>query len=135
MNEDAENKKDIQRSFFLSILCVVVFVYSTLFILLFLSGIIFNNWITSVLNDFLNDDIYKKQFILGFSATGSFLYGLSFAGAFLIWRLKRFGFYIYTFSSIALIIIPFIFNLESWVSSVILILMIFAFASFFKKLG
>lgn len=135
MSEDVENKKIIQRPFFLSILCVIVFVYSTLFILLFLSGGIFNNWITTVLNDFLNDDLYEKQFILTLSVSGLVLYSLSFISALLIWRLKRIGFYLYSLSSLALIIIPFFFNLGSWISSGILILMILSFAIYFRKLA
>ena len=135
MSEGTENKKIIQRPFFLSILCVIVFVYSTLFILLFLSGAIFNNWITSVLNDFLNDDLYEKQFILILSVSGLVLYSLSFISVLFIWRLKRLGFYIYASSSIALIIIPFFFNLGSLISSVILMLMILAFAIYFRKLA
>lgn len=135
MSEDAENKKITQRPFFLSILCVIVFVYSTLFIFLFLSGGIFNNWITTVLNDFLNDDLYEKQFILILSVSGLILYSLSFIGALFIWKLKRIGFYVYSLSSIALIIIPFYYNIGSWISSIILILMILSFAIYFRKLG
>lgn len=124
-----------QRPFFLSILCVIVFVYSALFILMFLSVVLFHNWITTILNDFLSGEGFNDQFIFTLSLAGTLLYGLSFLGAYFIWKLKRFGFYLYTLSSIALITVPYFFNLGSIISSIILIVLILSFALYYRKLN
>ncbi len=130
-----KNKNTPQRPFFLSILCVIVFVYSALFILMFISVVLFHNWITTILNDFLSGEGFNDQFIFILSLAGTLLYGLSFLGAYFIWKLKRFGFYLYALSSIALITAPYFFNLGSIISSIILIVLILSFALYYKKLN
>ena len=53
-----------QRPVFLSILCIIVFVYSGFFILLFISGVIYNNRIEETLNEFIPERIVEKNKIL-----------------------------------------------------------------------
>ena len=98
MEENDNLIPENKRPFFLSILCFSVFVYSAVFILIFLATALFNNWIYYVLNDYLPENGVEKSVILWLSLTGIVLYGGSFFGAFLIWRMKRAG-VLYFFSS------------------------------------
>lgn len=135
MNENQELSSNTQRPFILSILCVAIFSYSILFLLLFLTAIFFNNWITNVLNDFLSVGEVQRNSILMLSIVGVILYSMSFYGAYLIWKLKRKGFYYYLISSALIIILPFIFQFGNIVSVAVLLLMILLILLYFRKLN
>lgn len=134
MDENQEVKSGIHRPFFLSILCVAIFSYSTLFFLLFLAGILFNSWITNVLNDFLTDGYVQQSFILILSLVGLLLYSMSFLGAFLIWKLQRKGFYIFLISSFLIIFLPYLFQFGNVISSIVLLILILLILMYYKKL-
>lgn len=135
MDESQEVKSGIQRPFFLSILCVAIFSYSILFILLFLTGVLFNSWITNVLNDFLTDGGVQGSSILMLSIVGIILYSLTFYGAFLIWKLKRKGFYIYLISSVLIILLPYLFRFGNIISAIVLLTLIILILAHFRKLN
>jgi len=134
MDEIQEVKSAIRRPFFLSILCVAIFSYSTLFFLFFLTGILFNGWITSVLNDFLTEGAVQQSSILILSIVGIFLYSMSFLGAILIWKLQRKGFYIFLFSSFLTICLPYLFHFGNVISTVTLLTLILLILFYFRKL-
>jgi len=134
MDENQEVKSAIHRPFFLSILCVAIFSYSTLFFLLFLTGILFNSWITNVLNDFLTDGHVQQSFILILSMVGLLLYSMSFLGAFLIWKLQRKGFYIFLISSFLIIFLPYLFQFGNVISAIVLLILILLILINNKKL-
>ena len=135
MDEEQEIKSNVQRPFFLSILCVAIFSYSTLFILLFLTGTLYNGWITKVLNDFLTDGEIHHNSILIISLAGIILYSLSFVGAFFIWKLKRKGFYIYLISSLLIISLPYLFHFGNLISTIVLLVLIVLILLHFRKLN
>lgn len=134
MQEDQEYKPQVQRPFFLSILCVAIFTYSTLFILFFLTGIIFNSWITNVLNDFLSVGEVQQNTIFMLSSVGIILYGMSFYGAYLIWKLKRKGFYLYLLSSALIVLLPYLFNFGNKISAIVLLILILLILIHIRKL-
>jgi hypothetical protein len=133
MEENNPGVPGNKRPFFLSILCTVVFVYSAVFILIFLSVAVFSNWVWYVLTDFFSEVKIEKSFIFWLSITGLALYILSFTGAFFIWKMKRLGFYIYAASSFAIAIIPFIFGLGSVINVIVFGALIFCMGFFFRK--
>ena len=135
MDEEQEIKSNVQRPFFLSILCVAIFSYSTLFILLFLTGILYNKWITKVLNDFLTVGEVHPNSILILSIVGIILYSLSFLGAFFIWKLKRKGFYFYLISSLLIISLPYLFHFGNVISTIVLLLLVVLTLAHFRKLN
>ena len=135
MDEEQEIKSNVQRPFFLSILCVAIFSYSTLFILLFLTGILYNKWITKVLNDFLTVGEVHPNSILILSIVGIILYSLSFLGAFFIWKLKRKGFYFYLISSLLIISLPYLFHFGNVISTIVLLLLVILILAHFRKLN
>jgi len=135
MDEDQVVNSDVQRPFFLSILCVAIFSYSTLFILLFLTAVLFNSWITNVLNDFLTIGEVKQSSILLLSLVGIVLYSLSFYSAFLIWKLKRRGFFIFLISSILLVVVPYLFQFGNVISAIVLLLLAALILLHYRKLN
>jgi hypothetical protein len=135
MDEEQEIKSNVHRPFFLSILCIAIFSYSILFILLFLTGILYNKWITKVLNDFLTVGEVHPSSILILSFVGMILYSLSFLGAFLIWKLKRKGFYFYLISSLLIISLPYLFNFGNVISTIVLLLLVVLILAHFRKLN
>ena len=134
MDENQELTSKVQRPFFLSILCMAIFAYSTLFVLLFLTGIVFNSWITNVLNDFLADGNVKHSFILIFSILGIVLYSLSFYAAFLIWRMKRKGLYLFIFISFLIVLLPYLFHFGNVMSAIVLFILVLLLSIYFRKM-
>ena len=135
MDENQQVKSDVNRPFFLSILCVAIFSYSILFILLFLTGVLFNSWITNVLNDFLTAGEVQGSSIFMLSLVGIILYSLTFYGAFLIWKLKRKGFYVYLISSVLIILLPYLFRFGNIISAIVLLALIIMILAHFRKLS
>lgn len=135
MDEDQVVISKAQRPFFLSILCVAIFSYSTLFILLFLTAVLFNSWITNVLNDFLAIGEVQQNSILLLSIIGIILYSLSFYSAFLIWKLKRKGFFMFLISSLLIVSLPYFFNFGNMISAIVLLLLALLILLHFRKLN
>jgi hypothetical protein len=134
-NTNSGNKEIIERRpFFLSILCMVVFVYSTFFILILSTGLIYRNWITGVLNDFAQSRQFETSSVILFSVSGVFLYGLSFAGALLMWRIKKIGYYLYVFSSAMIFLIPLFFGFENITNVIIFSVLIILFSLYYRRL-
>jgi hypothetical protein len=135
MEENDHLFPENKRPFFLSILCFSVFVYSAVFILLFLAVASFSNWIRHVLIDFFPEAKVEKSTILWLAISGLILYSLSFMGAIFIWRMKRIGFIIYVVASITIASIPFLFGFGSIINAIVFSALIIAFAFFYRKLN
>jgi len=135
MEENDHLIPENKRPFFLSILCFSVFVYSAVFILIFLATAIFNNWIYYVLNDYLPENGVEKSVILWLSLTGIVLYGGSFFGAFLIWRMKRAGLYIFLATTALIALLPYLFGFGSMINMIVFSILFVSFAFFYRKLN
>jgi hypothetical protein len=133
MDEIEKQVKDERRPFLLAILCFSVFVYSSVFVLIFSATAIFNNWIYFVLNDYLPDNGINKSIILWLSIAGILLYGGSFLGAFYIWKLKRIGFFLFVLASGLIALIPFLFGFGSTINVIVFSSLITAFLFFYRK--
>jgi hypothetical protein len=134
MDEIENQEAEKQRPFFLSILCFSVFVYSAVFMLIFLSFAIFNHWVFFIFKDFMPDTEIEKQTILLLSLAGIVLYGGSFLGALFIWKLNRTGLYIFFLSSLLIVLIPYGYGYGSMITGIVLSILVVAFAFFFRKL-
>ncbi len=94
----------VRRPFFLTLLCLIGFTYTSLFSLLFLLGVIYSTGISGILNKYLQlYDLSRLNFLL-FSLGGFFVFFSSFMGILLMWRLQRLGLYIYAMSVIVFMI-------------------------------
>ena len=94
----------VRRPFFLTLLCLIGFTYTSLFSLLFLLGMLYSTGISGILNKYLQlYDLSRLNFLL-FSFGGFFVFFSSFMGILLMWRLQRLGLYIYAMSVIVFMI-------------------------------
>jgi hypothetical protein len=94
-----------KRPFLLSFLCVVGFTYTSLFSILFLVGMLYSTGISGILDKYLQlYDMPRMNFF--FLSLGLFLvFFTAFIGVFLMWRLQKLGFYIYTASALIFVIL------------------------------
>lgn len=122
------------RPFILSILCFIVFVYSSVFFTLFTFSAIFYHWISFILHDFLPDIQIDKLTILLVSVIGMVLYAGSFLGAFFIWKLKRAGYFIYLMASLITAILPFFFDMGNPISPITFAILIFTLSFYLRIL-
>lgn len=134
MEENDNLIRENPRPFFLSILCVAVFVYSVVFILIFSALAVFSNWFKIVLTDFLPELEIERSRIIWFAITGIAFYSLAFVGAYLMWKLKRTGFYIYVVASALISAVPYLFGLGGITNVIVFSLLTAAFMFFFKIL-
>jgi hypothetical protein len=133
--ENTTTPANLARPFFFSILCMVVFVYSGFFIVFFITAMIFHNWITRVLNDYLPERDIKASDVLFATITGILLYSLTFCAAILLWKQKRTGLYIYVLSSILISLIPFLFGIGNIISVLVFAALIVSFTPFYRRLN
>jgi hypothetical protein len=96
---------------FLKILCVITFVGSGLgFISYGVIGLIrdFFSSNLALIPDEQNRELIGLLLSAGrtFFFLNAILYGVSFAGAILLWRMKKLGFHLYTASQLLLLILP-----------------------------
>ncbi|NQT78280.1 MAG: hypothetical protein HQ565_11230 [Bacteroidetes bacterium] len=130
----AEKSKEavrVRRPFFLTLLCLIGFTYTSLFSLLFLLGMLYSTGISGILNKYLQlYDLSRLNFLL-FSLGGFFVFFSSFMGILLMWRLQRLGLYIYAISVIVFmiteLILTGIFLPDIILHSLLIILFIVAF--------
>jgi len=132
---EKQEVKEIEqkRPFLLSILCTAVFVYSVFFAILFIAGLIFREWVTNLLNDYLLNRQYDTNSVILFSLSGIFLYGLSFASALLMWRLNRIGLFLYIFTTLLLVIIPYFIGFGNLINVAVFSILIILFSAFYRR--
>ncbi len=123
-----------KRPFFLSILCIAIFIYAGFLALLFLFALIFNTWVTSTLNDFFPEKTLNSNNVVLISLIGFVLNIVSVAGAIYLWKLRKIGFYLYLLSNLIFIFFPFLIGYGNLYSAAILILILLLIVLFLKKL-
>ncbi len=138
--ELAEKNKDVipaekpSRPILLSLLCVFSFVFSAIVSILFLVSVFYSGRLTSVINQYMPDDNQSgmKVFLICFG--GFALHAVSFAGTFLIWRLKKTGYYLLSSSSLLIAGYQLFHPKISTSVTLIYIVSILLFGLFFRKL-
>jgi len=133
-DETGKSERSPARPFFLSILCTVVFVYSGFFILLFSGGIIFNAWITRVLNDYLPERNITSGSVIFICLVLIIFYGLSFFSSYLLWRLKRSGLFLYIASCLCLIVFPVVCGFGNYISAIVFAVLSLALTFHYRRL-
>lgn len=109
-NTVGENKK---RSFFLSVLCMSLFVYTGMLSLIFLFAVVFSEWFSITLTDFFPDRSIDKKEILLLSGVALVLNSIGVYASVLIWNLKKTGLYLFSLSSLLFLLLPFFFGYGS----------------------
>lgn len=137
MTEESADKsleKISRRPFFLSILCIAIFVYSGFLSIIFLFAILFKEWVTNTMLDFFPEKTFTSAYILFFSAIGFLITSTSFIGGYFLWKLKKIGFYLYLTSNLIFIFLPFFIGDGNLYSAAILIIILLLILIFIKKL-
>lgn len=131
---DSNEQINTSRPFFLSILCIAIFIYAGFLAFLFLLAIIFNQWVTNTMVDFFPEKILTNAHVIIISILGFVLNCVSVIGALYLWKLRKKGFYLYLISNLVFILFPFLIGYGNLYSAVILVLIILLIALFLKKL-
>lgn len=131
---DSSQETIIKRPFFLSILCIAIFVYAGFLAALFLFALLFNIWVTITLEGFFPEKNLITNNVILISIIGLILNIVSIFGAIFLWKLRRKGFYIYLFSNLIFILLPFFIGYGNIYSSTILVIMLLLITIFYRKL-
>ena len=130
-----EKENDIihHRPFVLSILCIALFVYTGILSLIFLLSILFNGWISNTISDFFPERNIVNRNILILSLVGFLLNSISFYSTYAIWRLRKFGLYLFSVASILFLIYPFFLGFGNFYSVVVMIIIIGLLFLFYRR--
>ncbi|MCB0805977.1 MAG: hypothetical protein KDC05_09285 [Bacteroidales bacterium] len=131
-NKQPDSEVRTARPFFLSILCVALFVYAAFMTLLFVLSLVYNQWLREVVTDYFNTPGSSGQRILLIGLFGLVMHIVLLSGSWLMWRLKRLGYFLTLAVFILLIIMPFIFGVGSWFSTLIYVLAILLFSVYYR---
>jgi len=131
----ASQETIIKRPFFLSILCIAIFVYAGFLSALFLFALLFYTWVTVTLEGFFPEKNLITNNVILISIIGLLLNIASLVGAIFLWKLRRKGFYIYLFSNLIFILIPFFIGYGNLYSAAILVLTLVFISLFYRKLS
>lgn len=122
-----------QRPFFLSVILVSLFVYSGTMSIIFLLASIFNKWISNTLSDFFPEKNIDPGNILMLSLIAFVLTATSFAGVYLMWRLKKKGLFIFSISALLFIGYPYLLGFGNYLSIFIILTVVVIVFLFWKK--
>ena len=130
-----EKENDIirHRPFVLSILCIALFVYTGILSLIFLLSILFNGWISNTISDFFPERNIVNRNILILSLVGFLLNSISFYSTYAIWRLRKFGLYLFSVASILFLIYPFFLGFGNFYSVVVMIVIVGLLFLFYRR--
>ena len=128
MTERTENKKPR----FLKIVSVIALTYHIVFLFIFISGIIFNQFFTTALENYFPKEMGNYE-VLYFSLVGTFCYSVSVTGLFFIRNLKRMGLFLYISSILVFFSVKIIFWEISLINLVVNLLFILIFSGYYKR--
>jgi hypothetical protein len=132
--EKQEHASIITRPFLLSVFCIALFVYTGILSIVFLLATLFNKWISNAIDEFFPMREVSSAEVLFLSLLGLLLSGVSFYSVISIWRLKRAGLYIFTFSMLFFQAIPFVFGFGNILSIIVMGVIILSLFLFYKRL-
>lgn len=130
-----EPEKFKRRSLGLSVLLLFSFVYNGLLLLAMIAALFSVNIVQSILQQYYKH-IYISHFsALLFAVCGTFIFGASFWGLILLWKLKRKGFYLYASAqAVMLASLLFIFRSFDFVNIAIAALVIIIIGLYSKNM-
>ncbi|MCF8344058.1 MAG: hypothetical protein K9G67_00610 [Bacteroidales bacterium] len=99
-------KAGLSRPFPLMVLCMISFVYNGLIAISFLTALFFPSFIEKILSSYFPEISLTKPGTIAILVAGFLLFALTFFGVLQMFRLKRYGFYIFLiFKSILIILL------------------------------
>ncbi|MEI7490404.1 MAG: hypothetical protein WCK92_03335 [Bacteroidota bacterium] len=122
-----------KRPFFLEVLCIFGWVYFFVFSVLFLAGFFFSGWVSNAINLYTPVNRFsgiEMRLILG---AYSLLFILAFTAIILIWKLRRYGYYILGVSCLLLASFHMAFPGLAFSGTIIFIAFLVLFGLYFRR--
>ncbi|MCX6284173.1 MAG: hypothetical protein NTW31_08070, partial [Bacteroidetes bacterium] len=91
-----------KRPFFLEVLCIFCGVYFFAFSVLLISGFFFSGWVSNAINLYTPVKRFSGIEIKMILGAYALLFILAFSGIILMWKLRKYGYYIFGVSSLLL---------------------------------
>jgi len=123
------------RPFLLSTLCVFAWVSYGLMTLLLLAGILYSGYISEVFNQYLDPESRSGIPLPVWFVTGFILNATAFTGVFMIWRLRRTGFLLFTISTLLLAVMHLLRADISLAAALFYLTIIVLFGIYFRRLS
>jgi len=125
----------LKRPFTLSLLCVFSWTSYGFMGLLYLLGLIYRDWITEVIGQYIPDTGWSGIRVTLFFLSGFLLHAFAVTGVIFVWKLRRVGYPMLIFPSL-LIAIFYLFSQDiSWVSIGSYLFMVVLFSLFYPRMG
>lgn len=111
MQQEINIPAKIERPPMLTALCILTFLWSGGATFLFLISIVLHNWITKIISTHFTEfqSLNSKYFLIAFLVL-FILFGSSLLGAWLMFRLKKYGYYFYVIPNSFMIFMSFFIN-------------------------
>lgn len=122
-----------KRPFFLTLACLFAGVYFFVLSALFLTGLFYSGWVTEAINLYTPLVQNSKVSVSLGLALLSLLFILGFAGIFLMFRMRRTGYYIFGASSLLLAAIQLFKPVLSLSGPIIFIVFLILFGLYFRR--
>lgn len=127
-----KNSENTNRPLLLNLTAIIAITYYSVMLAFFISGIIFNKFITEAFADYVSGDL-QNQNVLVVSLIGSVLYLICISGIILIRKLKKIGLLIYTSVIIVIFLLKISFFNISLLNTIINLAFIGIFTLFFRR--
>lgn len=124
-----------RRPLGLSVLLLFSFVYNGLLLLAMIAALFSVNIVQSILQQYYKHIYISHTSALMFAVTGTLIFGVSFWGLILLWKLKRKGFYFYVSAQVVMLAsLMFIFKSFDVVNIAIALLVIIIIGLYSKNM-
>ena len=127
-----ENPEQVRKPFILRLTSIIALTYHLVFLLIFLTGIFLNRFLSEALENYFPEGIGKSQ-LLYFSLFGALTFAGSVTGLLLIRRLKKIGLLMFSISVSVFFITKMIIWNISLLNLLINIIFIIIFTAFIKR--
>ena len=121
------------RPFFLTLVCLFAGVYFLILSVLFITGFFYSGWVTEAITLYAPVIKHSKASVSLVLALLSLLFILGFAGVFLMFRMRKPGYYIFGISSLLLAAIQLFKPVLSFSGPVIFIGFLILFGLYFRR--
>ncbi len=122
------------RPVLLTVLCLISFVFFSVFSLLFIAGLFYSGWIARVTMQYMPAGEFTKTQIQFFFCAGFLLHGLAFAGVLMIWNLRKAGYYLLGISCLIVAAYQLLLPFSAIASTAVYVIFLFLFGIFFRRL-
>ena len=123
-----------KRPFFLTILCLFSFIYFTILAILFIAGFFYSGWVTEAINLYLPVRQFTGNEINAITGILSILLLSAITGIAAMWKMRRWGYYLFGTTSLLLASIQLIRPEVSISGTLIFVSLLILFGLYFRRL-